>query len=245
MPEPAISETEVVNRALARLGADPIQNIADMSTKKGANAARLYYESRDALLRKCRWNFARTFVTLATLAPAPAGLMLLPDPDYRGGIVYTGAYQLPSDYARLSAVAPYTAHWRIVGKAIYTDAAPPPNNQSLIGLQPAGADGADNVPSVTGSSGNTVGIEYIAKVADPTKWDPQFARCLSLMLSFELAFAVNAIQSLRAEIKADFKEEFADAMFTNGAEQWPEQLFDTVLVDVRLGYGGAPGGIWE
>lgn len=213
-----------------------------MSDPKTAQAATLYYETRDALLRSCRWNFARKFVSLAQLSAAPLGLSLGPDPDYAGSIIYTGAYQLPSDYLRLSAVSPASSHWRIVGTSLYTDAPQALTSAPLVGLQPPNADGTDNQPS-SSATGSVVpiGVEYIAQITDATRFDPLFARCLSLRLAAELSFTITALESLRQELKADFREAFDEARAIAGMEQWPEQLFDNVMVDVRYGYANSAG----
>jgi len=238
----AVSDTEIANRALVRVGAARIQDINNIQDSKTATVATLYPEARDALLRRCRWNFARRFASLNQLAAAPLGLALMPDPEYAGDVVYTGAYALPNDYLRLSDVSPRDAHWRVVGQALYTDAPAPASTAVLIGLQPPGADGADNMPA-QGSTGSVVpnGIEYIAQITDPNQFDPLFSRCLSLQLAYELTFSVNASESLRQALRQEWKEAFDEARAIAGMEQWPEQLFNTVMVDVRYGYANSAG----
>jgi hypothetical protein len=243
MAQPDLSETEIVNRALGRIGASRIGTIGDLSTDKGALASTLYYEGRDALLRRYRWNFARAFKTLASLTTAPIGLALMPDPDYAGQIQYTGAYQLPADYIRLSSVSPYDAHWRIVGSTLYTDSPAPLTNIALIGLQPLGSDGADNQPGTSQNLGSIVqaGIEYIRRVTDVTQFDPLFTQILSKMIAYECCFGTNALESLRKDLRDEGEKLCTEAGAINGMEQWPEQLFDTVLVDVRYGYSNSAG----
>ena len=242
MPEPSISATEICNRALVRVGANRIQDINNAQDGKAAIAATLYYETRDALLRRARWNFARKFVALAQLQPAPLALALAPDPDYQGQIIYTGAYQLPNDFIRLSNVSPQNSHWRIVGQTLYTDAAPQQSPATLIGLQPPNADGSDNVP-LSGSTGATIpiGIEYIAKITDTTKYDSLFASCLAKTLAYEISFSINALESLKQLLRQEAQVAFDEARSITGMEQWPEQLFDTVVVDVRFGYNNNAG----
>jgi hypothetical protein len=243
MGEPSISATEIVNRALVRIGSSRIQDINNLSDPKTAAAATLYYEARDAMLRSARWNFARKFVSLAALAATPPGLALLPDPDYSGQIIYTGAYQLPSDYLRLSSVSPYKSHWRIVGRALFTDAPSPATSGVLVGLQPPNADGADNVPTSSNTIGSQTpnGIEYIYKVTDATKFDPMFATALALRVAYGMAFGTTALRDLRTELRQEAKEMFDEARAVAGMEQWPEQLWDTVMIDVRHEYGSGFG----
>src|SRR5579875_4187854 len=207
MPQPPLSETYIVNLALVRIGARPINDIGDTSTDKGAAAAILYYQMRDALLRRLRWNFARVFTPLAQLATAPLNLALLPDPDYAGRVVYTGAYQLPADFLRLSAVSPFDAHWRVVGNTLYTDAAQAASPGGLIGLQPSGSDGSDNMPT-QGSTGTSapVGIEYIARITDVTRMEPLFVDVLSRELARDLCFGNNALAELRQQLAQEAKE---------------------------------------
>ena len=216
----------------------------DETTPNGVSASYLYYDMRDKLLRRLRWNFARKFAALATLAAAPMNLSLMPDPDYVGQVIYSVALQLPDDYLRLSAVSPYDAHWRIVGKTLLTDAVPAPTALPLVGLQPPNADGSDNVPSMSPNSGSTsaaLGIEYIAKIADPTRWDPYFTSVLTLDLAQAMCQGNTGLMELKKMLIQEREQEFAEARALEGMEQWPEQLYDTVMIDVRMGYSSGQG----
>lgn len=243
MPAPGKSEVSVVNQALIRIGQAPIVAL-DETTPNGVSASYLYYDMRDKLLRRLRWNFARKFAALATLAAAPMNLSLMPDPDYVGQVIYSVALQLPDDYLRLSAVSPYDAHWRIVGKTLLTDAVPAPTALPLVGLQPPNADGSDNVPSMSPNSGSTsaaLGIEYIAKIADPTQWDPYFTSVLTLDLAQAMCQGNTGLMELKKMLIQEREQEFAEARALEGMEQWPEQLYDTVMIDVRMGYSSGQG----
>lgn len=242
MPQPGISDTSIVNQALVRLGLTPIADLNSDTTPTGQAAGLLYYDMRDTLLRKLRWQFARKFTTLAMLPTAPLNLSLGPDPDYVGQVIYTVAYQLPQDYLRLSTVSPYDCHWRIVGRMLYTDAAPAATLPALVGLQPPNADGSDNVPTmVPGSGSAAAGIEYIAQITDPTQFEPLFKRVLTLDLAYALCQQGTGLTQLRTEILKEREMEFSEARAIEGMEQWPEQMYDTVMVDVRMGYSSGQG----
>lgn len=242
MPAPGISDTSIVNQALVRLGQLPIADLNSDATPQGVAACLLYYDMRDTLLRKLRWNFARRFATLATLPLAPLNLALTPDPDYVGQVIYTVAYQLPQDFLRLSAVSPYDSHWRIVGNTLYTDAVPAATLPPLVGLQPLGADGTDNQPTNnTGAGAPTPGIEYIAQVTDPTLFEPLFKRVLTLDLAQALCQTGTGLMELKKMLIQEREADFSEARAIEGMEQWPEQMYDTVMVDVRMGYSAGTG----
>lgn len=64
------SEVQIINLALGRIGNAPIVGLTD-PTKAAKVAAETFPIRRDALLRKHRWNFAKTRVVLAPLADLP------------------------------------------------------------------------------------------------------------------------------------------------------------------------------
>lgn len=67
----ATSETEIVNSALGHIGIPAIASIDDNGTAARA-AKRQYPLKRDALIRRYRWNFAVTRVSLAPDGTKPA-----------------------------------------------------------------------------------------------------------------------------------------------------------------------------
>ena len=86
----ALSETDICNMALGRLGA---KRISDFTNKDENNTpavqCRLHYEqTRDALLRSHWWRFARYRVQLSENATAPT-------------FEFDNAFDLPSDFLRL------------------------------------------------------------------------------------------------------------------------------------------------
>lgn len=84
------SQVEVVNRALLKLGANPITSITDNSQAARVMAG-LWETVRKSELTKRFWNFALARASLAALADAPAWGF-----DYQ--------YQLPTDYLKIAQV---------------------------------------------------------------------------------------------------------------------------------------------
>jgi len=85
------SETDVVNSALALIGANLLTSIDD-DTSNNATLARLWYaDTRDEILRMHLWNFATKRVELAELATTPS----------HG---WDRQYQLPSDNIRANKI---------------------------------------------------------------------------------------------------------------------------------------------
>jgi hypothetical protein len=64
------SEVDLCNQALGHLGEAPIVGLSDDNTRARA-CSRLYADTRDAVLRAHRWNFAQSRATL-TAGTAPA-----------------------------------------------------------------------------------------------------------------------------------------------------------------------------
>jgi hypothetical protein len=224
--------------ALSRLGQSPITEFGqDQGT--GLVMKSNYGTERDSLLRKAPWNFARIWISLAQLAGSPLGLDINPNQAGPGSVIYTGAYQLPLDFIRLVRFSPRTSHWRIVGKAIYTDATPPSFSGTLLGLQPLGSDGADNQPSSSSTViAGTIGIEYVAQITNSELFDSLFVDVLVWKLVKDLSFGVTALTSLYRQAAKEYEDGLAEAKFVNGAEQLPDEFWNTNLTDVRYGYSG-------
>jgi hypothetical protein len=84
------SDTEIVNSALNKLGAERILSLDDASVR--ARIMKTQYPiRRDALLQSHPWNFAISYVELAAVSPTPSDLEW----------EYTYVFQLPSDCLRV------------------------------------------------------------------------------------------------------------------------------------------------
>jgi len=119
-----MSEVDICNAALSKLGAEPILALTDNNNRGRAVGGR-YAFVRDAELRRHRWKFAIQRVSLAALAQAP-------DSDYER------QFQLPNDFLRLLPGADIrsmpdasdfrtgqSALYQIEGRRILTDLSAP------------------------------------------------------------------------------------------------------------------------
>jgi len=86
-PDANLEEVDIVNRALARIGAPPLQTLDDEEDRARA-AQMIYLTEVEAALGKMHWRFARKTYELSRLAGAPAT-----------GWKY--AYQLPGTFLGL------------------------------------------------------------------------------------------------------------------------------------------------
>lgn len=109
----ATSRTEIANRALDAIGADPIGSIND-TTKAAGLCNRLMSPLLDDMLRQHPWNFAKARASLPALSDVPAW-----------GFAYQ--YQLPGDFLRMIAlnVSDPTTPYKIEAGRVLTDVGAP------------------------------------------------------------------------------------------------------------------------
>ncbi len=108
----APSAVGICNRALLKLGAEPLSSFMD-GTAESISASVLYPSTRDALLSCHPWNFAVAQKNLARLAIRPVA-------------DYAWAYQMPADFLRALSAGPGQrgrgVSYRIVAGALHSDA---------------------------------------------------------------------------------------------------------------------------
>lgn len=107
----ATSAVEIVNSALAKIGAPSISALNEDS-EPARRANRIYIPARDELLRCHPWNFAIRRLTLSSNVTGP-------------GYEYTYAYTLPTDCIRVLGTdldETGVCLWFIEGRNIITDA---------------------------------------------------------------------------------------------------------------------------
>lgn len=235
----AETDIDIVNTALVNMGQNPVTDFGQQSGT-GIILQASYNRSRNDLLRKQPWNFARKWVSLSLLAQAPVNLDFMPETAGGPGLVsFINAFQLPTDCLRVFRFSPKNAHWRIVGRQIYTDAVPATNVGPLLGLEIPNTNGGDNVPG-GGQFGApiAVGIEYIQQVTDPQIWDANFRQCFVWKLQKEMSMGITGLAQMYKVAKDEYDQSMADASVVNGLENWPDEWWETDLATVRYGYVG-------
>ena len=109
-----MTETEICNMSLSRLGASRINDYATANTTEAINCRLQYPQTLKSLLRSYDWPFARKRATLSQDTTSP-----LFQWDYQ--------YVLPSDFSRLLLINEFDItdglddRWTIEGKRILTN----------------------------------------------------------------------------------------------------------------------------
>lgn len=153
------SQVEICNRALTKLGASRITSLSDAN--KGARAMSALWDTvRRAELRKRPWSFALRRASLASLSTAPTWGFAL-------------AYQLPSDFLRLTQVSDI---YLIPGMTDYRE-------------------GDDSAYAIEGSQLLTdfsapLKIRYIADVTDTGFFDALFVEVMASKLAYEACYDI-------------------------------------------------------
>lgn len=107
-----LTEIEICNRALQKIGAKSITSFLDENSKESAACSRAYPALRNALQRRYVWNFCKKRASLpASVTP----------PD---GTEFGTKYALPSDYLRMYDVRT-RCKYSIEGGFILADASAP------------------------------------------------------------------------------------------------------------------------
>ena len=103
----AISDVSICNTALITLGEDPIASFDD-DVKAARLCNSIYEDTRDAVLRDAKWNFALERVELALLTTTPE-------------FEFSNQFQLPADCIRVVYTDDDLAPYRIEGNKLLTD----------------------------------------------------------------------------------------------------------------------------
>lgn len=106
----ALSKTDILNKSLTLVGANPVTSIDD-STNNARVLSRVYEAALRGILAECKWNFATKRANLSVLTDTLDW--------YDTG--ETIVYQKPTDMIRIFGVSSSTADWREEGDYIISD----------------------------------------------------------------------------------------------------------------------------
>lgn len=214
----AISDVDIANLALTKLGAAPIVSFSDNNTR-AATVNRTYYMLRDDLQRR-RWNFNRSYKRLAALTDAPL-------------FEYQYAYQLPEDYLRLELAAQVTP------------SNIPPNGGQI---QTIGLPGVDLSDYQNGRSQDyrIVGLQiwtnippplsiiYGKREEDPNKFDSFFVKAFATYLAWQLCESVTNSNVKKDALEREFNASIFLALNGKAIELPPERIPDDTWTLARI-----------
>lgn len=110
----AFDKTQIINRALVKVGSRPIVNLEDDDTQESNTALNLYDMALEMLLSETLWTFATKRILLATLSETIPWVG-----DKEAGLNYT--YQRPTDIIRVFRTNDDGAYWKEEGDTIISD----------------------------------------------------------------------------------------------------------------------------
>lgn len=197
------NKTEVINRALVKIGANTIAS-PDEASEQARKALLIFETVAQTELRKQAWSFAKKRATLAPLA-VPTG-----------GDDFKASFNLPSDCLRLitlngswvfnsireanNGLAPYYA---IEGRTLQAN------------------DVAAKIVYVSDVTGSV------------SLWDAAFVEAFACRLAVELVQSINKNMQLKQSLKQDYMEALKEAKRTNAIELPPQTIADDSWVLAR------------
>ena len=198
----AISETSICNLALTRLGHMQITSLTEGT--KASDLCTLHYDlSRDALLRAHPWNFAISRVTLAQDATTPNHEF-----DYR--------HTLPVDCLKV-----IRTDWEADGFTSTAVYGFPGLNGYAGAVVPYRIEGRYLL-----TNEDTVKIEYIASITDPTQFDVLFVDLLAQRLAAEICIALTDNQSAAKTMWEIYDRKIVEARLMDATEGTPREVVD-------------------
>jgi hypothetical protein len=210
------SDAGIVNIALTKLGARRIVTLTD-NVKEAREANAIYENQRDNEIRSHFWKFATKRTTLPALTTAPP-------------FGYSISYELPVDCLRVIAVgdiAPNGGYrWLYLGSTDNADYQIE-GTTIAIGLMPFGVA----TPPLTPAG---LHIRYMARITDPTLFDPCFVQAFACRLAIELCEPLSAAANKRQLLAQEYRDAMFTAMRINAMEQPPEPLASSSWLQARL-----------
>ncbi len=197
------NKTEVINRALIKIGANTIAS-PDEASEQARKALLVFETVAQNELRRQAWSFAKKRATLAPLA-VPTG-----------GDDFSASFNLPADCLRLITLN---------GSWVFTSI-----REGNSGLSPYYAiegrtlqanDSAAKIVYVGDVSGSVA------------LWDATFVEAFACRLASELVQTIAKNMTLKQSLKQDYLEALKEAKRTNAIELPPQTLPDDSWVLAR------------
>jgi len=217
-----MDDTQIANLALSAIGTrSTIASLSEDSTE-AATVQLWYTQTRDALLRKFPWNWARRQVVLAVYKAAagtpenPTGALPIPPLPWRY------SYSWPADCLDARYILPVLVR---NGSQIspplttgQTSFVPPQRTSPIKFIVGGDRDNQNNPIKVILTNQPIAHLVYTGYVNDPNVWDQNFIDAMIGRLAQRISFALSGDKTLtQIAIKAGAQAE-ADAEAENGNE---------------------------
>ena len=191
----ALSETDIANWALDLIGETPITDL-NASVERAEDLLRAWPSTRDRLLRRHVFHFAKRRKKIAAAASTPS-------------FGYAYAYAIDADVARVLMVGDsYPA-------AVLSDYVGAPTETWTIEDGHILTDLVAPLPVIWTVNSTPVGA-----------WDPCFARLMACDLADRVAVRITASESIKTRIAAERREAVSEAVRSNAIELPPRQIAD-------------------
>lgn len=203
----AISNVDICNGALQRLGARRIATLADQTPS--ARACNLAYDfCRRAELRKHDWNFSILRASLPADNPVPAWGR-------------QNSFTLSANFLRLAPGYPelLTQDANVIGSTVAFTAQFSGYKDWVI-EQSQGDSSGGSVAIVTNDTG-PLQIRYVQDVTDTTRFDSLFTEALSCRIALRICEELTQSNEKKAAVAQEYKELIEEAKNANGIEVAP------------------------
>lgn len=204
----AASEVDICNRAIQKVGGQPITSLSDASTSARA-VNRCYELLRDSELRASNWNFAVKRAQLAASVTAPAW-------------GYTKQYPLPSDFLRLIDIRDHYGVSETIGSL----------GQNEVDYSIESGDG--DLKSILTNEGSPIYIRYVARVTNTGLFDPMFVEALAARIAVEISEEITNSNSKKQSLRDEYKEIMRQARYCDAIETAGEALIESDWLVARL-----------
>lgn len=210
----ALSETDIANRALSKLGEVRITDLNSDTTKGGRAMLHRFAHCRDSLLQSYPWRFALKRDSLAALTAAPAW-------------GYSVAYQMPSDCLRFVTIGEYAVNAETVGLTVAVS-----------------SDwGAFDAPcEIVGDQIHTdltapLNVEYVRQVTDTGLFPDLFSEALACRLAYDACEEITQSDTKKQAAAADAEEAWKMAARVDALQRPPGKRTPGLWMTARVSGG--------
>lgn len=241
-----MDDTQVANLALSAIGTrSTIASLSEDSTE--AQTVQLWYtQTRDSLLRKLSWNWARRQVPLAVYqaaigTPENATAPYQPEPP----LPWKYSYAWPADCLDARYILPIGPNNTSAITPPLTSAGngfPYPTQTPAIKFLVAGDRDMNNNPlKVILTNKNRAILVYTGQVNDPNIWDQNFVDAMVGRLAQRISYALSGDKTLTRLAIAAGNQAEADAEASNGNEGISVNMWDPQWLVARGPYDDSSG----